>query len=150
MDIPVVRALAVTALTVAFLLMGFVTYLAVHGGGTGGEPRVLMEVEPFDTSLLKQAETPPPAAAAAAAPDAPKDTSKLETAPVAPSEDPAKAVAKELQAAVPVGPAADVAPPTVRPPANAKSPTPAAPAAAPKAQPSDNSFEGIPLIIPRQ
>lgn len=64
------RALAATALTLAFVLMAFVTYLAVRGDPMGGEPRLLVKVPPPDLGKLQPSASrslPVPAQSAPAA-----------------------------------------------------------------------------------
>lgn len=47
------RALAVTTLTLAFILMAAITYIAVHQDPMGGEPRLVVKIAPPDMAKLQ-------------------------------------------------------------------------------------------------
>ena len=49
------RALAVTTLTLAFILMAAITYIAVHQDPMGGEPRLVVKIAPPDMAKLQVA-----------------------------------------------------------------------------------------------
>ena len=47
------KALAVTTLTLAFILMAAITYVAVHQDPMGGEPRLVVKIAPPDMAKLQ-------------------------------------------------------------------------------------------------
>ena len=57
------RALAATALTLAFVLMATITYVAVRQDPMGGEPRLVVKIAPPDLAKLQAAAAPPLSAA---------------------------------------------------------------------------------------
>lgn len=56
------RSLAATALTLAFIVMAAITYVAVKGDPTGGEPRLVVKIAPPDLARLQSAAPPQPSA----------------------------------------------------------------------------------------
>jgi hypothetical protein len=120
------RALLTTALTLAFLLMAAITYVAVTQDPMAGEPRTTVSVAPPDLAKLQPKIVPAPAPVAAA-PAAPAAN------PAAPSPNQVTTVAADVaraaeNAGAPVAPAKPA-------PATAPSPAP------------DDSVEGATVVI---
>jgi hypothetical protein len=55
------RSLAATALTLAFIVMAAITYLAVTGDPMGGEPRLVVKIAPLDPAKFQSSAAPAPA-----------------------------------------------------------------------------------------
>lgn len=78
------RALATTALTLAFVLMAAITYLSVRHDPLGGEPHAMLQIVPPNLDKLQAAaKAPEPAPRAVVVPPAQPATSPGETASIA-------------------------------------------------------------------
>ena len=126
------RALAATTLTLAFILMAAVTYIAVHQDPMGGEPKLVVKIEPPDMAKLQAAAAPPKPTAPAEAESPAGMTVDLGAA----ASDATPQAAEAQGAALDAGPSALAAP--AKPAATAATD----PAAA------DAGVEGISLSLP--
>jgi len=137
------RSLTATALTLAFMVMAAITYVAVTGDPMGGEPRLLVKLAPSDQSLLQSPPAKPAVATTAPAP---------QSAPI-----PVVTVLGKPENQAAAGGAQPAA--TMAPITGAQSPQPAAaggvtstanaiPRAAPPSSEPDADMAGVGLSIP--
>ena len=91
------RALAATIVTLAFIAMAAITYIAVRQDPMAGEPRLLVKIAPPDLAKLQAAAAPPlppPATAVAAArAPSPPAPSASPTLSAGPTDEPVDGVA---------------------------------------------------------
>ena len=149
------RALATTALTLAFVLMAAITYLSVRHDPLGGEPHAMLLIAPPNLDKLQAAAIAPepePAPRAVVVPPAQPATSPGETASIAaptPADQPPQPVTS--LGVAPVQPKTNtdgrLAPGDVKKPAltsqAAEPPAEAGTAA------TDPSVEGVTLAVPQ-
>ncbi len=140
------RALLTTALTLAFLLMAAITYVAVQQDPAGGEPQASLAIEPPDLAKLQSAAMPKPAAA-------PLAPAPVETSAVAPASTDAVATnaaseqpPQPAPVAVTVAKSADRVDSSITPIGAAVTRPAATPAGPPPAP--DNSVEGLTVVMP--
>ena len=102
------RALAATALTLAFIAMAAITYIAVKGDPMGGEPRLVVRILPPAPGMTQSSAAP----AGSAAPqivDAPAPAA-VSSATAAPADQPPQPTAAASDAsAVGTAPGEDIA-----------------------------------------
>ena len=141
------RSLATTALTLAFIVMAAITYVALEGDPMGGEPRLLVKIAPPDAGKQQSSSAPAPAVdkpaletAAAPPPAAPKITNlqATDTASQPATLTTVSGVAPTGRPLEPVSVAGGVT-----------SPAAAMPATTSADSEADTDFAGVGLAIPK-